>query len=149
MTDINLATADRHQMKFYAKDELGLGLSLSMTEETMRARITAHCAQNDLALPVSDIGGTKGNREDRSKWPQVIIAKQEKKGGDEPAFVGFQGKGFLIPREIPCRVHPGIVEILRNAKQDIVTQDAETGEIYHNEVFTYPFQVIMPGAVAA
>ena len=147
-TEINLATADRHQMKYYAKEELGLSLSLSMTETTMREKIAAHCKENGLDAPVAEIGVTKGNKQHRANWPTIVIPKQEKKGGDEPVFVGLQGVGYLIPRAIECRVPPGVVGILKNAKQDIITQDDATGELHTSQVYTYPFQVVHPGVAA-
>lgn len=147
MTEINLATADRHQMKFYAK-EIGLNLSMAMGEDTMRERIVQYCKQKDLQAPVAEIAVAGTTKDQRASWPIVNIPKQDKKGGEEPAFVGFQGKGYLIPRAIDCRVPPGVIEILRNAKQDIVTQDPDSGELYHNEVYTYPFQVTQPASAA-
>ena len=68
----------------------------------------------------------------------INIPKSEKAGGNEPVFVGVQGVGFLIPRGRDITVSPSIVEVLKNAITDNVTQD-EDGEMVHNDAPTYPF----------
>lgn len=141
--DFNLATADKHQLKYYAKNELDLNLSLSMTETTMREKIQKHCAENDIDAPVARVDGKQGKT--NGKYITINIAKQDKKGGAEPAFVGVQGVGYTIPRGINVAVPAAVVEVLKNAKQDIVTQDTETGEIHTEEVLTYPFQIASGG----
>ena len=54
MTDFNLATADKHQLKFYAKS-LRLDLSLSMSETTMREKIEKHIIENDMNINIADL----------------------------------------------------------------------------------------------
>lgn len=141
--EFNLATADKHQLKFYAKNELDLNLSLSMTETTMREKIQKHCAENDIKAPVAQVDGARGKK--HGKYITVNIAKQDKKGGAEPAFVGVQGVGYTIPRGIDVAVPAAVVEVLKNAMQEIVTQDPETGEIDKEEILTYPFQIVSGG----
>lgn len=140
--EFNLATADKHQLKFYAKEVLALNLSLSMTETTMRERIQAHCADNEIKAPVAEVTG-RGNH--NATYVVINVAKQDKKGGSEPAFVGVQGVGYTIPRGIDVSVPAAVVEVLKNAKQEIVTQDPDTGEIEREEVMTYPFQIVSGG----
>lgn len=141
-TNFNLATADKHQLKFYAKNELGLSLSMSMTETTMRERIQKHCSDKDIDGPVAKVEA-KGSK--KQKYVTINIAKQDKKGGAEPAFVGVQGVGYTIPRGINVSVPSSVVEVLKNAVQEIVTQDEETGEIHKEPVMTYPFQLMAGG----
>jgi len=141
--DFNLAIADKHQLKFYAKNTLGLALSLSMTEGTMRERIQEHCAKNDIDQPVAKVQGTRGKKHD--KYITINVAKSDKKNGSEPAFVGVQGVGYTIPRGINVAVPASVVEVLKNAMQEIVTQDPDDGQIYKEEVMTYPFQVVSGG----
>jgi len=141
--DFNLATADKHQLKFYGKNELGINLSLAMTETTMREKIQKHCVENDIDAPVAQVDGSRGKKHD--KYITINVAKQDKKGGAEPAFVGIQGVGYTIPRGINVDVPASVVEVLKNAKQDIVTQDSETGEIHKEEILTYPFQIVSGG----
>ena len=143
MSEFNLATADKHQLKFHAKKEYDINLSLSMTETTMRERIQKHCAENDIDAPVARVDGKQGKS--NVKYITINVAKQDKKGGAEPAFVGVQGVGYTIPRGIDVDVPASVVEVLKNAKQDIVTQDTETGEIHKEEVLTYPFQIVAGG----
>jgi len=139
MTDFNLATADKYQLKFHAKEKYGLALSLSMGEDTMRDHIIKHCAKNDIEAPVGEVSGKKTAG---VKYVTINIAKTEKKDGSVPVFVGVQGVGYTIPRGINIKVPPSVVEVLKNAMQDIVTQDVDTGEILHEDVLAYPFQVI-------
>jgi len=142
-TEFNLATADKHQLKFYAKSELGLNLTLAMTETTMRERIQKHCVENDMDAPVARVDGKQGKSD--GKYITINVAKQDKKGGAEPAFVGVQGVGYTIPRGINVAVPAAVVEVLKNAMQEIVTQDPETGEIDREEILTYPFQIVSGG----
>jgi len=139
MTDFNLATADKHQLKFHAMEEYGLTLTLSMGEATMRDRIIAHCAKNEIEAPVGEIEGKKIKG---VEYVTINIAKSDKKDGAIPVFVGVQGVAYTVPRGINIKVPPGVVEVLRNAIQDIVTQDPETGAMLHEDVLSYPFQII-------
>jgi hypothetical protein len=140
LKDFNLATADQHQLRFYAKEELGLQLHHSFSAAKMREKIVEHCKEQGIAAPTATVE-TKGGQKEHPKI-RINIAKQDKKGGGEPAFVGYNGVGYTIPRGIDIDVPAPVVEILKNAKQDIVTQDPDTGEIQHEEVITYPFQVV-------
>lgn len=141
MTDFNLATADKHQLKFYAKS-LGLDLSLAMSETTMREKIEKHITKNDLEAPVSEVAGIKKG----DKRFTIMIPKSADAMGNEPVFVGVQGVGYTIPRAVNVDVPESVVEVLKNAEQDIVTQD-EDGVIHHDYVPAYAFTVI--GEVAA
>jgi len=143
--EFNLATADKHELKYYAKEELGLSLPLTMNEDTMREKIQAHCKANGITGPVAKIETRKTDKKGKVKYITINVAKQDKKGGAEPAFVGVQGVGYAIPRGINVDVPESVVEVLKNAKQDIVTQDTETGEIHKEEVMTYPFQIVANG----
>ncbi len=141
-TEFNLATADKDTLKTYAKNNYDLSLTLNMSEETMRERIIRHCEKNNLELPTYEILDKKSQSDERSGKAVgkvvINIPKSEKAGGNEPVFVGVQGVGFLIPRGRDITVSPSIVEVLKNAITDNVTQD-EDGEMVHNDAPTYPF----------
>lgn len=152
MSDFNLATADKHEMKFYAANKLtpSLKLSLSMSEATMREKIQRHCADNGTDGPVAEIKA-QGKIANNSHLVRINVSKSDKPGGDEPVFVGVQGVGYTIPRGVDIDVPSPVVEVLKNAMQDIITQD-EDGEIHHNHVLAYPYNVIAdpaPSAAAA
>lgn len=136
LDNFNLATADKHQMKYYAKEK-GLSLSLSMTDTTMRQKIQDYCVKNDIEAPVASVGTVPKD----VKRVTINIAKQPTPDGAEPVFVGVQGVGYTIPRGINVQVPPAVVEVLKNAVQDIITQDEE-GEIHHQEVLTYPYNEV-------
>jgi len=141
-TVFNMATADKHQLKKYAQDTLGLSLPLTMGEPKMRERIVAFCKENDMEAPKAEVA-TKGKK--KAKLITINIAKQTGKGGAENAFVGVQGVGYSIPRGIDVGVPPSVVEVLKNARQDIVTQDPETGELLSESVLTHPYQIVANG----
>ncbi len=141
MTDFNMATADRHQLRFYAKETLGLQLHHSLGEQKMRDRIVQHCKDNELEAPKASLGLDRKGSE-TIKRVTINIAKQAIKGGAENAFVGVQGVGFSIPRGINISVPASVAEALKNAVQDIITQDPDTGELLKEPVLTYPFQII-------
>ncbi len=139
MSDFNFAVADKYQLKFWAKEQYDLALSLAMGEDTMRERIVAHCTKNDIEAPVGEVAGKKVKG---VKYVTINIAKSEKKDGAIPVFVGVQGFSYLVPRGIDVKVPPSVVEVLKNAVQDIITQDIDTGELMHEDVPTYPFQIV-------
>jgi hypothetical protein len=145
MTDIenfNLATADKHQMKYYAKNVLELNLSMSLGEETMREKIHAHCVKHDLEQPKAVLE-EKGTGAVRKGGRCIInIAKQEKPGGSDPVFVGVQGVGYTIPRGINIEVPNAVEHVLGNAITDVVTQDPDDGAILHDLVPTFPYNKV-------
>jgi hypothetical protein len=141
----NLATADKHQMKYFAK-ELGLSLSMSMSETTMREKIEKFHVKNDMEMPVSELEVSPAIKNQTTFT--INIPKSPLPNGDEPVFVGVQGVGYMIPRGINLKVPESVVEVLRNAIQDTVTQD-EDGTIHHNESPAYPFSVLEKHDVAA
>ena len=136
--EFNLATADKHQLKYFGK-ELGLDLTLAMSEGTMREKIEKFHIQNDMDLPVSELEIAPALKS--TVMYTINIPKSPLPNGDEPVFVGVQGVGYTIPRGINIKVNEGIVEVLRNAIQDTVTQ-SEDGQIHHNESILYPFSIV-------
>lgn len=136
LDNFNIATASRPELKYFAFEKYGIKLSMSMTEHTMREKIQEHCSKNDLDQPVARVAPKKGKA--KFKYHTVNIPKSDKPGGDEPVFVGFNGVGYSVPRGINVEVPEPIVEILRNAVTDMVTQD-EDGLMHHSDVPTVPF----------
>lgn len=147
MNELNLQTADKDQLKYYAANlEPPLTLSRAMSEDTMRARIAQHEAEHSDGPPPERIDGSALEGKSNFRYVTINIAKQDKPGGSEPVFVGVQGVGYTIPRAKNIDVPSPVVEVLKNARQDMVTQNEE-GEIEHAEVLTYPFMVIADPAV--
>lgn len=144
LENFNLATADKHELKFYAKDKLELTLSMSMGEETMREKIHEHCVKNDLELPKASVEG-KGHVR-KGKRCVINIAKQDKPAGSDPVFVGVQGVGYTIPRGINVEVPVAVEHVLKNAITDVVTQDLDDGALLHDYVPTYPYQLVSTAA---
>ncbi len=140
LDNFNLAIADRHQLKFYAKEKLNLTLSLSMKEITMRQKIQDFCTEHDLEAPKAQIAGKGSLR--NSEYATINVAKSAEKDGGAPFFVGVQGRGYMIPRGIDVDVPVPVLGVLENAVLDVVTQDEDTAEIMHEDVLQYPFNVI-------
>jgi hypothetical protein len=144
LDNFNLATASKHELKFYAKEKLELTLSMSMGEETMREKIHEHCVKNDLEQPKAVVEG-KGKAK-KGKRCTINIAKQDKPGGSDPVFVGVQGVGYTIPRGINIEVPVAVEHVLGNAITDVVTQDPDDGALLHDYVPTYPYNLVQPAA---
>jgi len=137
---INLASADKASLKAYALSELdGLKLPLTMSENTMRDRIVARCGELGIEAPESKMEAVTSKN---VNYLPIIIAKTDKHDGAENAFVAVNCVGYSIPRGIKVEVPDFVVEALKNAMQDHVTQDNETGELHHEDVPTYAYQVL-------
>ena len=137
--EFNLATANGREMKTWAANNIDLRLSLSMSEDTMRKKIVERCEQLGVPVPKAEVAMQR--HKPGLTYYVINIPKQDRPGGDEPAFVGVQGVGYLIPRNINVTVPSAVVEVLRNGVQDIVTQE-EDGDLNIDQVPTYPFQVV-------
>jgi len=141
--EFNLATANKTQLKNYAKEMYDLPLTMNMGEATMRQCINDHCKEHNLDMPLSEAVNNKSNKIKKAGKKFVVnIATAEGDHGGEPVFLGVQGSGTMVPRGIDVTISEALVEILRNAKQDIVTQDKVTGDLIHRDVLTYPFQIV-------
>jgi len=143
MNDINLATATKAELKAWAINNIDLQLSLNMNEDTMCQKIKDKCSELKIDPPSSKVAVKGGAAKSKNtKYITINIAKQDKPGGSEPVPVGVQGVLYTIPRGIDVDVPASVVEVLKNAIQDIVTQDQDTAEIMHEDVLSYPYQVI-------
>lgn len=139
---INLDTASREEMKKYGLDELNIQLSLTMREDTMRQR----CRDAMLTLGIKEAAAPldlAGHHANKDNWVVINIQRSEGKHGGEPVFVGFNGKGFTIPRGIDVAVPPPVEAILRNAIKTVYEQDVENmGELTGRDVLNYPYSVV-------
>ena len=143
LENFNLATANKYELKFYAKEKLDLSLTMNMSEGTMREKIQAEAnGRDDVEAPKAEIIVKQRSGRKPTEYAIINISKSDKKGGAEPIFVGVQGVGYTIPRSINIKVPMFIVHALNNAMQDHVTQDIETGELHHDPILTYPFQIV-------
>ena len=137
---INLATATKPELKAYAFEELGLNLPLTMGEPKMIDRILEACKKKGIDPPKNKIEA-KTSKTKKQKYITVNIAKQPGDGGGEPAFVGVQGKGILIPRGRNIEIPYPYAVALENARQSIWTQD-EDGVMHEEIVYQYPYQLV-------
>lgn len=140
------------QLKSFARDNLGVTIPSNMLPENMIQKIRDACGEKGVQEPffeqttVSGVEQTDTSNLPKAGYVRIIIAKQDNKnGGTEPAFIGFQGTGYTVPRGIECDVPRGVVNILGNAKQDIITQDEDTNELLSETIQTYPFEVRSSG----
>jgi len=144
-TVIDLDNASREEMKQYGMDELGISLSMAMREDTMRQKVRDEMTRQGIkeGTPPVKLGGAHGIHGDKSKWVTINIQRTEDKRGNEPVFVGFQGKGYTIPRGVDVAVPPAIEHILNNAIKTLYSQDVETlGELIARDVPSYPYQIV-------
>ena len=146
MSDIDLATATQSELKAYAINELDLPLTMAMKAETMVVKIQDRCRELNIEAPTQTIQTKHDKVNPKAKTVVINIPKSEKPGGTEPVPVGVQGVLYTIPRGVDIAVSESIVEVLKNAVQDIVTQDPETNEIYHEDVPSFPFQIVRAAA---
>jgi hypothetical protein len=139
------------QLKAFARDNLGITLQANMLPENMIQKIRDTCGEKGVNEPFFEQTAVPGiEQTDAADLPKagtvrIVIAKTDKKDGAEPAFVGFQGIGYTIPRAVECDVPRGVVGILGDAKQDIITQDEDTNELLSETVQTYPFEIRATG----
>lgn len=150
MKDLN--TADKAEMREFAREVLGITMTGNLSEDKIRERIRNTCIERGIDIPVSGADAAAReesqqrtrSRAEREGWPTIMIPDQDKPGGNEPVFVGANGKGYTIPRNVDVQVPHAVVEILKNARQEIVTQ-RDDGSLDVRKVLTYPYQVIDPG----
>lgn len=138
---LDIDKADRAELKAYARDELGLSLTMNMNEETMRAKIKDRLNElgKEKPAPITELG--KGV--DKSGWVVINIQRAHGKSGGEPVFVGYNGKGYTIPRGVNVPVPPPVEAILRNAIRTDYEQDVdENGDMESRDVVSYPYQII-------
>lgn len=143
---LNFATEDKSELKAWAKNNLDLGLTMNMSAETMRDHILAKCKELQIEPPVAKIIIKQDKAKKNAKTVVIRIAKTKEAGGNEPQFVGVQAVGYYIPRGIDVAVSPGIVEALKNAVADNVTQDDGSGALLHDDVQRVPFTVVREAA---
>lgn len=144
MSDINLATASKAEMKKYAIAELDLSLTMNYSEDTMRTKIMARCEELGVTPPMAEIHVKKTSG--KQKKFVINIPKAAGPSGAEPAFVGIQGVGYYIPRGINVVVPESVVGVLKTAIQTVYEQDPDTAEMIGEDVPTYPFQIVSEAA---
>lgn len=143
MSEVNLATDELSDIKVWAKNTIDLDLTLTMKRETMVEKIKLRCKELNIDPPEVKITSAVGKK---TGYITINIAKSTLPGGNEPVFVGYQGKGFYIPRGMDISVPKPVEHILGNAKQNIVTQDPETSERLEEEVLTAPYRIVSEAA---
>lgn len=160
---IKIADATVDQLRWFATTVLGvdLGPNPNIRIETLRSKISAAGYQrDDITVPdtigtpapaAAPAGETPAHAVDpgsyqRGPRAKIVIARDEKPGGDRPVFVAVNGKSMLIPRAEPCDVGLPYVEALLHATQTLYDMDEE-GHITSREVPLYPMQILsMPAA---
>lgn len=71
----------------------------------------------------------------------IIIPSGETKANQDDVFVGYNGKGYQIKRDVEVDVPADVLEVLRRAKQTIGIQ-REDGSLEYRQVLAYPFNVV-------
>lgn len=86
--------------------------------------------------------GVKRNKEalEIAKQPKVKIRIASTESDKSDVFVGVNGVGFLIMRDVDVEVPEAVYEVLNNAKQ--MLYKSVNGELVAREVHSYPFSVV-------
>ena len=144
MSTVNLATSTVDELRAYAANELNLTISKTITtQDTIVKKILEQCAKLNIDPPESSIGDAKViDKATGEKEKRLILLIPATKEDKYPAFVGVQGVGWLIPRNVEVVVPARVVEVLKNAKQDIFTQNPETREMLKSTVPTYAYSIL-------
>lgn len=70
----------------------------------------------------------------------VTIHPTNDEGGSDAVFLALNGYAYQIPRGIPVEVPDEVVQILKNAKQEL-TSFGKAGELITRETQRFPFSV--------
>ena len=74
------------------------------------------------------------------KRQTITIHSSDSDAGDEPVFVGLNGYGYYIKRGTPVDLPVEVVEVLKNAKTDIVRTTQGGGqEVRTSQRFAFSF----------
>lgn len=78
------------------------------------------------------------------EFVEVMIAVEEKSGGNEPVWVGVNGKGQWVPRGAPARVRRKYYEAFMNATRTVYDplQGPLGGVSAGRDVPTYPVSLV-------
>lgn len=137
---IDLNTASKAEMKEYGRDELGLTLTMNMSEDTMRQRIRDQLTELGRPEPEKPINlGQKGKE---ASYVEINIAKSKEKGGARPVPVGVNGVMYTVPRGKNVLVPPSVEYVLRKAVATTYEQDDETGQMHDTDSLRFPYQVV-------
>jgi hypothetical protein len=85
------------------------------------------------------------NAKPKGYWDEkikVLVHRGEGAQGKKPIEVGVNGKVMLIPRGEECDIPRKYFEVIKNAVQEIITQDTETGDRETHKAPLYPYSVI-------
>lgn len=161
MKTVPIADATSQQLRLFALNTLGITISPSAKETTVRARVEAAWDKPDIPIGVvapvdgespqdlkaaSDAVPQAVTDEQQPPAPgmvRLILGLTEDAGGDRPVEVGVNGKIMLIPRGEEVDIPESYFEVLEHAvthKYDSLP-DGGMNPI-PRKVPLYPFQVI-------
>lgn len=146
--EFNIVTADVGQMRTWAKNNIDVNIPAKTDRATAVEMIVNACNALQIPVPTGSIITRQEKQMGKTDNTVLIkIPKTKDPGGKEPVFVGFQGTGYLIPRDVECRISQGVAQVLNNAITDHVSQDidpktGDMGEMRHDESPTYAFQIL-------
>ena len=75
------------------------------------------------------------------KTVKIFIPSGETSANQGDVFVGHNGKGYQLKRDVEIDVPEEVVEVLRNAKQSVGIQN-DDGSLQYRQVMSYPFSVV-------
>lgn len=133
---INTAEMTREQLEQTAT-ELSIKFQANTGDDTLRARIDEALGNPPTTPPKDEGAGKQPTAKAKKAEPKkrkIIVATHDQ--DKQPVQVGVNGRMYVIERGKEVVVPASVVEVLRNAVQDVY--DPKTMKKTH--VMAYPFQ---------
>lgn len=140
--------APRVVLEKYMREEMGINPPKSDDISTLRSKVQRHMKDAKAAPGATEIrpsgqGNERAGEKPKEGYVRIILHNADKPhGGDRPLFVGVQGNGYTIPREVEVDVPESVVEVLRNAVE--LRLNEETGE--HQQLRPHNFEIVRQAA---
>ncbi|QJQ93916.1 MULTISPECIES: hypothetical protein [Halomonadaceae] len=134
MSELNTAEMTREQLEATAND-LGVKFQANTGDDTLRGRINEALGNPEPGPTKPDQEPAKPAAKAKAKQYKIIVSTHDQ--DKQPVQVGVNGRMYVIERGKEVTVPAAVVEVLRNAVQDIY--DPKTMKKSH--VSSYPFQV--------
>lgn len=144
---IPLMDATKEQLKAFCIEQ-GIPVQNFMTEQTMREKLYGKGWAHSFIVvyddPVASAPKAKatGSKEVSEPMVEVRLSNGEGASGKRAVFVGVNGVGILVPRNIPCRIKHRYYGALRNAEETTYSYDENTKDLEPRDMPSYPFEVI-------
>ena len=113
-----------------------------MATSKAQSQVTTLDDEATTEAPVQAVAlkGSNHDSELSGKTGTVTIHPTEGDGGSDAVFLSINGYAYQIPRGIPVQVPTEVIEVLRNAKQTIISF-GQGGALVERTVQRFAFSV--------